>query len=326
MSNWQDELAQGFANSKQLLAFLDIDPNLASLAAEQEFNTKVPMGFALRMQKGRLDDPLLRQVLAAADEELLAPGYSKDPLQESSYNPMPGLIHKYPNRVLFMLSGTCAVHCRYCFRRHFPYADNRPGKQGISDLVNYLMQHPEVDEVILSGGDPLLLNNHYFKYLCDALVSCPNILTLRIHSRVPIVLPSRIEPNWLKLMDLYPWKKVMVVHCNHANELDASVKQATEQLREHEWMILNQSVLLAGVNDEVTSLVALSQKLWNFSILPYYLHLLDPVQGAAHFSIPRPQISHLYRSIQTKLPGYLVPRLVQEVPGLLHKSLIKYDD
>lgn len=323
MAIWQEELSNGFKNAADLLAFLDLDFKFSNSDAEKQFKTKVPMSFANRMQKRNIHDPLLKQVLAVSDEMTEVEGFVEDALQESRYNPLPGLIHKYPHRVLLVLSGACAVHCRYCFRRHFPYDENNPGRSGWRAIKKYLLEHPEVNEVILSGGDPLLMPNQSFKFFLDGLSSVPHINTLRIHSRIPIVLPSRIEEEWLTLLDSYSWQKVMVTHANHAQELNQEVSDAVSKLKQHGWVILNQAVLLSGVNDEVDALVALSEGLFRHRILPYYLHLLDPVKGTSHFYVDKARALQLFKKMQVRLPGYLVPRLVQEKPGELHKTLVK---
>lgn len=323
MSNWQQELANGFKNASDLLAFLQLNDDYASLAAEKMFKTKVPVSFANRMQKKNFADPLLQQVLAQSIEMTDVAGFSEDPLQEAAFNPIPGLIHKYYNRVLLVLSGACAVNCRYCFRRHFSYQDNNPGRAGWKNIQTYLIQHPEINEVILSGGDPLLMPNQSFKTLLDLLSDVPNIQTLRIHSRIPIVLPSRIESEWLELLAGYPWKKVMVTHANHAQELNEEVGLAIERLKQKDWTVLNQAVLLAGVNDDVDIQVQLSETLFQYGVLPYYLHLLDAVKGAAHFSVELERALRIYQDMQSKLSGYLLPRLVQEIPARRHKTLVK---
>ena len=323
MSNWQEELATGFQTAAELLRYLELPVALGSQDAEVIFKTKVPRAFVDRMQKGCPSDPLLRQVLAIDAELYSSAAYRSDPLEESRFNPLPGLIHKYHSRVLLMLSGACAINCRYCFRRHFPYQDNRPGKPGLAAIQDYIRARPEIEEVILSGGDPLILNNHYFQQLLDSLQPIPHVNTLRIHSRIPIVLPSRIEETWLKMMDHTPWHKVMVTHCNHPQEIDAAVQRGIAKLKDHGWVVLNQAVLLKGVNDELQVQVELAKTLFATGILPYYLHLLDPVAGAMHFDSIAPDIISLYQQMQSRLPGYLLPRLVQELPGAHHKSLVQ---
>ena len=319
MSNWQQELIQGFSNAQDLLDFLEIT---SISGAENTFKTRVPRAFAERMQKGDDQDPLLLQVLATHQELDFVDGYSTDPLHEAEYNPSPGIIHKYYNRLLFVLTAACAVNCRYCFRRHFPYQDNNAGKKGWRGLRQYLQSHAEVEELILSGGDPLILNNRQFADFLENLADLGSLTTIRIHSRIPIVLPSRIDDVWLKLWDKFPWQKVMVVHCNHPQELDGSVHKVLLRLKQHGWIILNQAVLLKGVNDNVDILVSLSKKLFAFGVMPYYLNLLDKVHGAAHFEVDRNAALTIYKGIQNLLSGYLVPKLVQEIAGVGHKSLV----
>jgi EF-P beta-lysylation protein EpmB len=322
MSNWQQELSNGFGQVSDLLAYLNIDVEQGSALAEQSFKTKVPIGFAQRMKKGDLNDPLLKQVLAVATELDFVEGYVQDPLKENLFNPLPGLIHKYSNRVLLTLSGACAVHCRYCFRRHFPYHDNNPGKSGILKIIDYLHQHPQINEVIFSGGDPLILNNQYFAFVFEQLKTVKHIRTVRMHSRIPIVLPSRIEPEWLNLLKDSSWHKVMVTHANHPQELDASVSHAVNMLKAHGWTVLNQQVLLAGVNDSLAIQVEMSHRLFDVGILPYYLHLLDEVHGAAHFNVPLDEALNLYKQMQASLSGYLLPKLAKEIPNVPHKTLL----
>lgn len=322
MSNWQQDLSQGFAHSADLLNYLGISKEESSLFAEQQFKTKVPLSFAKRIRKGDMNDPILRQVLAVDQETQIIPGFNEDPLQESVYNPIPGLIHKYASRVLVMLSGACAVHCRYCFRRHFPYQENNPGKQGIDKIVDYLMEHTQVNEVILSGGDPMILNNEYFLFLIEKLSQVPHIRFFRIHSRIPVVLPSRIENQWLSLWENCSWQKTMVTHINHAQEINDEVIEKIQALKKCGWMVLNQSVLLAGVNDNLQAQVNLSHQLIGAGILPYYLHLLDDVQGAAHFKVDMDSALALYQLMQKNLSGYMLPKLVKEIAGIAHKTLI----
>lgn len=323
MSNWQEELANGFQTAAELLQYLELPQALGSSEAEMIFKTRVPKAFVDRMKKKDRDDPLLKQVLASNEELYSAVSYLKDPLEEHRFNPVPGLIHKYQSRVLLILSGACAINCRYCFRRHFPYQENRPGKEGLAKIKDYIMARPEIEEVILSGGDPLILNNHYFKQVLDALHPIPQLKTLRIHSRIPIVLPRRIEDSWLKLLNEYKWQKVMVTHCNHPQEIDNEVKLSIAKLKLNDWTVLNQAVLLKGINDNLAVQVHLAKTLFAAGVLPYYLHLLDLVEGAMHFDTSVSDAIALYESMQKHLPGYLLPRLVRELPGKLHKSLVQ---
>jgi len=318
--NWQRILAQGFATATDLLHFLNLSPTLASCEAEKQFKTRVPRGFALRMKSGDPNDPLLKQVLARPMENIIHQQYSKDPLDEKASNPYPGLLHKYYGRVLLTLTGACAVHCRYCFRRHFPYDENNP-REAWDDILTYIRQDPSIHEVILSGGDPLLLNDMKLFALIEAVSEIPTVTMIRFHTRVPIVLPARITKDFIDKLSQIRLKKVMVLHCNHPQELDETVKVACDKLKAADCLLLNQTVLLAEVNDEVQILQVLSQKLFDFGVLPYYLHLLDKVQGAAHFDLSKEKAKSLHLAMQAMLPGYLVPKLVSEVPGAKHKVL-----
>lgn len=322
MSNWQQELSDGFRDVNELLRFLEIPHDAGSPLAQKLFKTRVPRAFAERMQKGVRSDPLLKQVLAIEEERIEDQSYEKDPLQESKYHPVPGLIHKYYNRVLWMLSGACAVNCRYCFRRHFPYSEHQTGRLGWQEILSYIHKHPEIDELIFSGGDPLIASNDFFSQLLQAVAGIPHIKHVRIHSRMPIVLPARIESAWLDIWDAYSWQKIMVVHCNHPQELDPSVDSAITMLKRKGWTVLNQSVLLQGINDDVDILVQLSHRLFSIGILPYYLHVLDKVEGAQHFDVTLQRALEIYQQLQRRLSGYLLPRLAQEIPGVPHKTLL----
>jgi len=320
--SWQKKLAQGFDSAKDLLNYLHLPVALGSALAEQQFVSRVPLGFAARMQKGNPDDPLLLQVLATKNELEEDKNYTVDPLTELDSNPLKGLIHKYHGRVLITLTGICAVNCRYCFRRHFPYQDNNPGRNGLMQICTYIAQDPTITEVILSGGDPLLASDVVIAGLIAQLESIPHVHTLRIHTRIPIVLPERIDENLLSILASTSLKKVMVFHCNHAQELDESVFEACESLRKAGCHLLNQSVLLAGINDKVDTLAELSHALFDHGIMPYYLHVLDKVKGAIHFDMDIAKIKILYQELQHRLPGYLLPRLAREVPGKLSKTLL----
>lgn len=320
--SWQKKLTQGFSSASELLTYLEL-PSLDAALAEKQFPSRIPLSFAQRMQKGNPQDPLLLQVLASSQELDEVAGYVLDPLQEMQANPVKGLIHKYYGRVLLTLTGACAVNCRYCFRRHFPYHANNPGRIGWEPIIAYLKNDSTITEVILSGGDPLLASNLLVKQLLERLEEIPHIHTLRIHSRIPIVFPERIDQELLDLFAASRLHKVLVVHCNHAQELDLQVKNVCEQLKQSGCHLLCQSVLLAGINDEPEVLSNLSHALFAYGILPYYLHVLDKVKGAAHFDLSHERVKAIYARLQALLPGYLVPRLVREEPGKLHKTLIK---
>ncbi|SNV29949.1 EF-P beta-lysylation protein EpmB [Legionella spiritensis] len=320
--SWQKILAQGFASTDELLKYLDLPADPACAAAERQFRTRVPRGFAARMQPGDPCDPLLLQVLAVRAELQDVSGYESDPLQEGKANRVQGLIHKYPGRVLLTATGVCAINCRYCFRRHFPYHDNNPGREGWRVALDYIRDNPSIHEVILSGGDPLLASDRMLSELTAALSDIAHVRTIRFHTRIPVVLPERINSSFLALLRQIPLRKVVVIHCNHAREIDNSVRDVCLALVETGCHLLNQSVLLKGVNDDADVLAELSEALFDCRILPYYLHLLDKVAGAAHFDVPKERALAIYRRLQTLLPGYLVPKLAREEPGKHHKTLM----
>lgn len=320
---WQTLLGEAITDPQQLLRELELPLELlpAAMQAASAFRLRVPRGFVARMQPGDPDDPLLRQVLPLGKELLEIPGYSSDPLAELNSMPVPGVLHKYQGRVLLTMTGACAVHCRYCFRRHYPYSDANPGREHARTL-DYLRRQPDVNEVILSGGDPLTLSDQRLAALVTELETLPHLQCLRIHSRVPVVLPERINTELLNWMTRTRLQVVLVIHCNHANEIDSSVTGAMAQLHQAGITLLNQSVLLRGVNDTTRALVELSKTLFTAHVLPYYLHQLDPVQGAAHFAVGDDQARTLLNDMQTHLPGYLLPRLVREQPGAPAKTLL----
>jgi EF-P beta-lysylation protein EpmB len=317
--SWQNALQSGFKDPRALLRYLELDEGLASTDADADFKTRVPLSFAKRMEKGNRDCPLLRQVLPIQEESLEAADYLTDPLQEKKKNPIPGLLHKYHGRVLVMLAVSCAVNCRYCFRRHFPYDENQIGSRDWQPVFDYLLAHPDVHEVILSGGDPMMLSNAHLSRFIEAIETISSVKTLRIHTRLPVVIPDRIDEGFLKLLDKTRLKKVMVLHINHVNELCRALSLSVEALRDKKVQVLNQSVLLKGVNDDASSLIALSHGLFETGIMPYYLHLLDKVQGAKHFEVDEKKIAILYEEMQKALPGYLVPKLVSESPDVAYK-------
>ena len=319
--NWQKVLAQGFSSSHALLEFLGLPASLASCDAETQFKTRVPVSFAGRMQRGNPVDPLLLQVLARPQELTAGLQFSQDPLQETDTNPLPGLLHKYHGRVLLTLVGSCAINCRYCFRRHFPYENNNPGRQGWQSIFDYIRRDTSIREVILSGGDPLLATDVMLQEFVQGLVSIKHVKILRFHTRIPIVLPERIDESFLTFLAAVPLKKVVVLHCNHGQEIDAAVESACFALQSAGCSLLNQSVLLRGVNDNPRVLATLSERLFDCQVLPYYLHLLDKVSGTTQFDIPEPEIDAIYQTLQSLLPGYLVPRLVREIPGRASKVL-----
>ena len=311
-------------DAAELLALLELDAGLLepALQASQLFPIRVPRAFVRRMRKGDPDDPLLRQVLGSALETRAVDGFSQDPLDEQGVSPVPGILHKYAGRVLLMVSSTCGVHCRYCFRRHFPYDEHGLQGPALEQALGWLHQHPEVEEVILSGGDPLVLSDRRLAALLDELARLPALKRLRIHSRQPVVMPERVSAGLVESLAAFPVPVTLVVHANHGQELDGAFAKAMSPLRQAGITLLNQSVLLAGVNDDPAVLAALSERLFEAGVLPYYLHLLDPVAGAAHFQVPAGRARTIHDRLQAILPGYLVPRLVQELPGRPAKTLI----
>ena len=297
--SWQKILAQGFTSVTDLLDFLELPLLHGSLLAEQQFSSRIPLSFAQRMQKGNPHDPLLLQVLAVGEELESKMGYDEDPLAELMTNPLKGLIHKYHGRVLLMLTGVCAVNCRYCFRRHFPYQDNNPGRSGWGYICDYIAKDVSITEVILSGGDPLLASDVVLAELIQQLEVIPHIHTLRIHTRIPVVLPERIGNGLTAILAATRLHKVVVLHCNHPQELDASVQQACDDLKRAGCHLLNQSVLLSGINDNAGVLALLSHSLFAYGVMPYYLHVLDKVKGAAHFDMPCVNVHVVYRQLQS---------------------------
>lgn len=321
LQHWQSELACAVRDPRELLTLLELPQSLliGAKMASQLFSLRVPRGYVQRMEKGNKSDPLLRQVLPLIDETIENPAYSFDPVGDVAAVEVPGLLHKYHGRVLLITTAACAVHCRYCFRRHFPYQENRAEHDWLA-AVDYIEQHDDIHEVILSGGDPLSLSDEKLKSITDKLLHIPHIKTLRIHTRQPIVLPERITPELLQWLSSLPWHIVVVLHCNHANEIDDSVGHALKQLQHKNITLLNQSVLLAGVNDTAEVLCALSHQLFAHRVLPYYLHVLDKVQGASHFHVSATDAVQLMAQMRSLLPGYLVPKLVQEKAGENAKS------
>lgn len=264
---------------------------------------------------------MLRQILPL-DAELIEDQHFKlDPVGDLAAMEAPGLLHKYHGRVLIITTAACAVHCRYCFRRHFPYQENR-AEQSWQAAVDYIRENSGIHEVILSGGDPLSLTESKLKNLTDKLLNIPHVKTLRLHTRQPIVLPERINSDFLNWLDSLPWKIVIVLHCNHANEIDVTVAAALQKLQQQQVTLLNQSVLLAGVNDGTEVLINLSKKLFHHHVLPYYLHQLDKVQGAKHFAVSEAKALKLIKEIRQYLPGYLVPKLVKENAGESSKTAL----
>ncbi|GIX37449.1 MAG: EF-P beta-lysylation protein EpmB [Silanimonas sp.] len=316
-ARWQTLWREAIRDPRELLESLGLPALAARLSApaQAQFPLRVPRSYVARMRHGDPADPLLRQVLPLDEEDRRVPGFSLDAVGDGAAKGGTGVIHKYDGRALLIATGSCAIHCRYCFRRHFPYAEETAASSGWASAIDYLRNHPSVREVILSGGDPLSLGTAKLAELTGALRTLPQITRLRIHTRLPIVLPERIDAEFLDWIGALPWPAVLVLHANHANEIDATVREACAALRARGAHLLNQAVLLRGVNDSVEALEALSEALFDAGVLPYYLHQLDRVQGAAHFEVPEAESLALLAALRARLPGFLVPKLVREVAG-----------
>jgi EF-P beta-lysylation protein EpmB len=311
--SWQRDLARAFTRPAALLDYLRIpaEGRGGILAQAPDFPLLVPRGFAALMRPGDPADPLLRQVLPATAELRRVDGFAADPLQEQSARTATGLLRKYAGRALLMASTGCAVHCRYCFRRHFPYGE-LPARAALDSPLAELAAAADVHEVILSGGDPLLLGDSALADLLARLARIPQLRRVRVHSRLPVVLPSRVTPALCRLLAGHPQRCVLVIHANHAAELGAAAADALAALRDAGIPLLNQSVLLRGINDTADTLVALSERLFDCGVLPYYLHQLDRVAGAAHFAVDDDRARRLATTVRARLPGYLAPLLVRE--------------
>ncbi|MCG9680398.1 EF-P beta-lysylation protein EpmB [Vibrio sp. Isolate24] len=319
--NWLKQLANGISDPEKLLEQLEIDPSpwRSGFDARKLFAQRVPQSFIDRMEKGNPWDPLLRQVLPLSEEFEVHPGYSTDPLEEQD-NQVPGLLHKYRNRALMIVKGGCAINCRYCFRRHFPYNENKGSKSVWLQSLDYVRQHPELNEIILSGGDPLMAKDEELQWLVDQIADIPHIKRLRIHSRLPVVIPDRITPTLIELLAATRLQVIMVTHINHANEINQQLRDALSTLRRSGVTLLNQGVMLKGVNDSVDVQVALSEALFDAGVLPYYIHVLDKVQGAAHFFISDQQAKQIMAGVIERVSGYLVPKLTREIGGRASKT------
>jgi L-lysine 2,3-aminomutase len=314
---WQQLWREAVTDPRELLRLLGLEDQADALLppADTGFALRVPQGFLARMRRGDRADPLLLQVLPQAGELLEVAGYGVDAVGDLAARAASGVLHKYQGRALLVATGSCAVHCRYCFRRHFPYARETAAADRWREAVEHIRGDASIDEVILSGGDPLSLSTPKLAELTHALASIPHLRRLRIHTRLPIVLPERVDDeleNWLRQL---PWPTAIVLHANHANELDARVGDACARLRGTGVSLLNQSVLLRGVNDTVDALAVLSERLFSQGVIPYYLHQLDHVAGTAHFAVDDVTARELIQALRGRLSGYLVPRLVREVAG-----------
>ena len=322
--DWKTEFSRCVNSTDELLNYLQLDAQQLSVSqqAALSFPMRVPWPFVRRMEIGNPSDPLLSQVLPVEAEMQPMPGFSPDPLKESDHNPVPGIVHKYHNRLLLIVSPQCAINCRYCFRRHFPYEETRQRKEQWQQALDYISSKPEINEVIFSGGDPLAANDKFLGWLAEQIASIPHIKRLRIHSRLPVVIPSRINQQFFDWATATRLKPIMVLHINHGNEINDELAAGIAQCSANGIVMLNQTVLLKGINDSAEILSELSEKLFDCGVTPYYLHLLDKVQGASHFDINRDKAKQIYGQLQTRLPGFLVPKLVAEIAGKRSKTQI----
>lgn len=323
--SWQEQMMNSVLSASRLLEILQIDPLDIELSdkAAAKFPVLAPHSLITRMTPKDTNDPLLKQVLSTISEETIPAGYSADPLKEAEYNPVKGLIRKYRNRALLIVTSKCAINCRYCFRREFPYEQNNPSREDWRDAFKYLEEQKEIDEVILSGGDPLSVPDRHLEWLIKSLSEIKSVRRLRIHTRLPIVIPDRVTSDLLQIIRESRFSTTVVVHANHANEFDKRVSAAMHRLKTVSKFVLNQSVLLKGVNDNLDSQVNLQKACVDAGVLPYYLHFLDPVLGASHFEVPHKKALELYKQMQAALSGYMLPKLVIERAGAPSKQFLQ---
>lgn len=313
---WRELWRDAITDAGELLAAVGLAGRSDLMPPDDAgFPLRVPRGFVARMRQGDPDDPLLRQVLPRREEHDIVQGYTVDAVGDMAAKAGHGLLHKYDGRALLIASGSCAVNCRYCFRRHFPYGEEIAAAAQWRDALAHVAADTSIRELILSGGDPLSLATHKLEELTRGLAALPHVIRLRIHTRLPVVLPERVDDAFTHWLAALPLQKVVVLHANHANEFDATVDAACTRLRETGATLLNQSVLLAGVNDDADALAALCERSFAAGVLPYYLHQLDKVAGAAHFEVSDERALALVENLRGRLPGYLVPKLVRELPG-----------
>jgi len=322
-TRWQKDLREVVTEPEMLLNMLDIAPDdyKQHFKARQLFPVRVPKPFIKRMKKGDINDPLLLQVMPLSEEFVVTEGFSQDPLQEHTSS-VEGLLHKYKSRVLMIVKPGCAINCRYCFRRHFPYQENSPNKQRWQQALHYIAKHKTISEVIFSGGDPLMASDEHLAWLIKQIEQIPHVKRLRIHTRLPVVIPNRITSNLVALLASTALKVTMVLHINHGNEISSDFVDALEPLLQARIPIFNQSVLLKGINDDANILIELSEVMYDAGIIPYYLHLFDQVQGAAHFDVSEKKAVCIAKEMLATLPGFLMPKLVREIAGETNKTPI----
>lgn len=314
---WQHELKRSIRSAAELLRVLGVAGD-RGCTADPDFPVRVPRPYVARMRQGDADDPLLRQVLPSLLEAESAPGFRDDALAEAEAIVDTGLMQKYAGRALLIASGTCAVNCRYCFRRHFPYAEHR--QASAFPALATVRKDTSIRELILSGGDPLMLNDSHFAGLVGQVGAIEHVVRLRVHTRTPVVIPQRVTAALIETLRSARQRVVIVLHFNHPREIDDDCRRAMRALAE--FTLLNQSVLLQGVNDDADTLAELSERLFDAGVLPYYLHMPDHVAGTAHFHVDDEPAVAIHGALAAKLPGYLVPRLVRERPAATAKELL----
>ncbi len=321
---WQSLLADAIRDPNQLIDYLKLPKNYINKIRQDNDNFKLlaTKSYLDKIEKGNINDPLLLQILPSKQELNHSKYYVSDPVGDKEAEISPGVLQKYHGRALIVTTGVCAIHCRYCFRQEFPYAELNPAKNNWRETIRIIANDTSLHEVILSGGDPLVLSDERLSSLCNQLADIPHIKTIRFHSRLPIVLPERIDNNFLTWFRQLKVNKVLVIHANHANEIDEKVGDKLRLLSCSKCVLLNQSVLLKGVNNNTQVLEELSHVLFKYQALPYYLHLLDKVTGAAHFDVNEAKAIKIIEELRVKLPGYLVPKLVREISGKRSKTAV----
>lgn len=318
---WKLELSNAITSPIELLSLLKLDKSFSgNIINTPQFKLRVPHHFVRKMQSGNCNDPLLRQVIPLTSENETS-GFL-DPVGDMQAMPTPGLHHKYHGRALMITTGACAIHCRYCFRRHYPYEQANTNQVNLANTLEYLKAHNEIKEVILSGGDPLVMDDQKIAGIIHSLEQVSHLKWLRIHTRLPVVLPSRITKKLISILQNSRFRTTMVIHCNHENELGEDEASIFQQMQQAGITLLNQSVLLNGVNDDAYTLIRLSEKLYEYGVLPYYLHCFDPVQGAMHFDVNLEKATSIMTEMRNHLPGFLVPKLVKEEQGKPSKTVI----
>jgi EF-P beta-lysylation protein EpmB len=321
---WQQLLDEAIRDPNELLQLLQLDPTQLDSTHfnPRHFPLRVPKGFIRKMHKGDWNDPLLKQILPLQAENNVTDGFHLDPVGDQYAVSNKGILKKYHGRALIITTGACAIHCRYCFRQNFPYSEHKINRNAWADVITDLETDSSISEVILSGGDPLSLSDKRLSSLCFQLAKIPHINTIRFHTRLPLVLPERIDHHFLEWFQQLDSQKIIVIHANHANEFCKKTSTVLEHLHQMGTILLNQSVLLKGINDNLESLTNLSNTLIANKVIPYYLHLLDKAQGTAHFDTYEANAIELMDQLRKTLPGYSVPKLVREVSGKRSKTPI----